>query len=295
MLLLAGCLALLSLGKSINPVMKHFSVWMLLLALFVSANKLEAQQATAYFHLDAMPVDEWDHLPFNDSLKWFVNSTPLFPGDSAKKIGVYWPGFDTVVVKDKDRPDRVILTRFSPDTNYYFSPYGCCHDLDFYGGTHFTSAQKYFIDSLFSLPGPHFFKHELDSIHINHIERGIVKFKVVNRKKGDTLAGTFGYEHITLTTGIVIKGDTFNTSGRPLLFPLGSGYCFDIRMGKASNYTNVDFDFETGPVNFNTADKEIYALTKEYFRIEYRFLRPETLYITLDAKTGKVSMIVKSP
>lgn len=66
-------------------------------------------------------------------------------------------------------------------------------------------------------------------------------------------------------------------------------------MGKASNYTNVDFDFETGPVNFNTADKEIYALTKEYFRIEYRFLRPETLYITLDAKTGKVTMIVKSP
>ncbi|MCA6364780.1 MAG: hypothetical protein IM638_17225 [Bacteroidetes bacterium] len=256
-----------------------------------------AQKQAARFYLDENPQDELDHLPFNDYLQWFVNGVALLPGDSAKLIAVHWPRFDTVVVKDKDRPDRVILTRFQPDSGYFFFPYQCCDDLGFSGTVNYTPEQKKLLDSLspltYQLPFL-YWKGIDDSIHINHLERGVVKFRVINARKTDTLIGTFGDEHITWTTGVFIRGDTFNTAGRPFHLLMGSGYCFDIRVGHSSVTTETDSLFEKGIIFIESPEKVTYIITKQYFRIEYRFLRPETLYITLDAKTGKVSMEVES-
>jgi hypothetical protein len=285
------------MSTTLSTLFLRFALFLMCVNGLCYSSVCNAQTATALFHLEGIPEDEMDRLPFNEFLQWFVNRTPVLPGDSAKKIPVHWPQFDTVVVKDKDRPDRIILTRFHPDSSYYLFPYLCCDDLGFYGRIIYTPEQQKLLDSLQPLTYQLAFlywKHINDSILINHLERGVVKFKVINSKKNDSIAGFFGNEHATVNNGFILKGDTFNTAGRPLHFPMESGFCFDIRLGKVTRVTETDSLFFKGPVHFISPEEITYGIVKEYYRIEYRFLRPETLFITLDARTDRVTMEVRT-
>jgi hypothetical protein len=263
----------------------------IVLCFLFFGNQIAAQKHIAFICYDTTGNYE---LPFNDSLIWSVNGELIIPDTLHHPVTIHWPGFDTVRMKNGYQKERVIITRFSPDSSYYLIPYGCCNDIDISERTSLSAERQQLLDSLIESEDYYMYKYVRDSIYMQVVEKGTVLYKVVSASSKDTLGGTLGHEHGEVTGGVLLKNNSTTTSGKPFKLTLNSGdYCMGIRVGKVKNYPADSTKIEGEYVFFESnGDNKYYFITEEYFAIEYRFLRPETLLITIDARTKKCSMKV---
>lgn len=272
---------------NISAMMKSW-IWSCLLVIITLSAAAKPGGQYARFSLAGLEEEE----TCNGIYTWTINGVQVPPGTQELSIRLHKTGFDTIVLyKGSPAGKRVILTRFSANHHYRLIPESCCHDADI----HDTGAEEKYEPLWAALSSDdQSYDREMEIISLllkeNH---GKVVFSVKNADKGAQYGVTFGAPHVNATGGRIWTGNKNTVLDTPFLTE-SSGYFFQVTIGQFTARHIDEVEFGNAPLFFQDENtQQAWVLEKEYVTYEYRFFRQETLFVTCDGASGKISIRVK--
>ena len=209
---------------------------------------------------------------------WNINGISFYPTTDTMLIPLNKSGFDTIYFKRDDKPQRLILTKFSPGGVYEILFSACCFDFDIED----TKMLVY----LNSLP--------LDSTDTHKRNNGKVQFKLLNKQNSDTLIGMFG-NISSFFGGQILKNNGITTLINPFTTGL-STYIYKISIGVATQVPQNEILKDSVVYIFTEMTHGVqqpqYVINEILSTIEYRFFQKENLLVTFDHKINKMTLSI---